>query len=74
MRLPDRYGTYRVTGSRRYRGHEPGAVFDAVLDRAVEARAIARGDIRLLKRTTPSIQPGSFTLPHGWLTRQEGGR
>lgn len=57
---------YRVSGSRGYRGHPPGAVFEAALDRAAEARALARGDIELLERTTPVLQPGSYKLPAGW--------
>lgn len=64
---PRRYGIYVVTGRRAYRGHEPGTQFEAVLDRQAETRAIGRGDIRLLKRVTPSIQPGTYTFPAGWL-------
>lgn len=61
------YGVYRVTGKRQYRGHAPGVVFEAVLDPAVEGRAISRGDIRLLRHVTPSLVPGSYRLPPDWL-------
>lgn len=61
------YGVYRVTGRREYRGHAPGTLFEALLDPAVEQRAVARGDIQLLRRVTPDLQPGSFTFPDGWL-------
>ena len=43
-------GLYEVVGSRRYRGHRPGDLFEAVLDSRAEARAIGRGDIALLER------------------------
>lgn len=61
---------YRV-GKRSYRGHRPGSTFEATLDPAAERRARDRGDIQLLKRTTPAIQPGSYLLPHGWLNSKE---
>lgn len=38
-------GTYRVTGSTKFRGHAPGKVFDADLDESEEKRAIDRGSI-----------------------------
>lgn len=65
--MNDEYGTYYVSGNRRYRGHEPGTTFDASLERNAERRAVARGDIKLVKRTTPTVQPGTFTFPAGWL-------
>lgn len=67
------HGVYVVTGRRKYRGHEPGETFEAKLDPAAERRAIDRGDIRLLDRIIPSIQPGTYVLPDGWLT-DEGGK
>jgi hypothetical protein len=67
------YGRYLVTGRRAYRGHESGEVFEAKIDPAVEQRAIARGDIRLIRRVIPSIHPGSYVFPAGWLT-DSGGR
>lgn len=73
MNLPDTHGIYRVTGRRDYRGHRPGEVFEALLDTGAERRAIGRRDITLIRRITPSIQPGSYRLPHGWLTTQQGG-
>jgi hypothetical protein len=61
------FGEYLVTGKRNYRGHAPGSTFEARLDRLAEARAIARGDIRLLREIEPTVEPGSYTFPDGWL-------
>ena len=63
-------GEYEVVGRREYRGHRPGTVFEARLDRAAESRAVARGDIRLLRIVEPQIQSGSWRLPDGWLSKQ----
>lgn len=60
-------GRYRVTGSRAYRGHAPGSVFDAVMPASVEARAVRRGSVELVERITPALQEGSYELPSGWL-------
>lgn len=65
-------GVYEVTGNREYRGHKPGTTFEAVLDPGPEQRAIARGDIRLIDRITPSIRAGSLTMPDGWPPPQGG--
>ena len=54
---------YRVVGQRRYRGHRPGDLFEATLESRAEARAIGRGDIEVIERSTPSVQPGSYRLP-----------
>lgn len=67
-------GVYVVTGSRRYRGHEPGTEFHAKLEPGPERRAVDRGDIRVIDRIVPTIQPGSYQLPTGWLTTQQGGQ
>lgn len=64
-------GLYEVTGRRAYRGHDPGTTFEARIAPGPERRAVDRGDIRLIERFTPTIQPGSLTLPAGWLTTQE---
>lgn len=56
------FGVYQVTGRRQYRGHEPGSTFKASLAPSVEQRAIDRGDIKLLRRITPTLVPGSYTL------------
>ena len=61
------YGVYRVTGRRQYRGHEPGTTFEAILDRGAEHRAIARGDIELIRHVQPGLAPGSYRLPPDWL-------
>lgn len=62
---------YEVVGRRIVRGHRPGETFQAEFGPHAEARAIARGDIRLIRRLNPSIQPGTFSLPDGWLTEHE---
>ncbi len=60
------HGIYLVTGSRRYRGHEPGTRFEARIDPVVELRAIRRGAIQLLERVTPALEQGSYRLPDDW--------
>lgn len=60
-------GRYRVIGSREYRGHAPGSVFDAVLPASIEARAVRRGSVELVERVTPTLEQGSYELPSGWL-------
>lgn len=64
-------GVYEVIGRMEYRGHRRGARVEFVIDEAAEKRALARGDIRLIRRTTPSLQPGTFVLPPGWATQHE---
>lgn len=63
-------GIYKVTGSRPFRDHKPGETFSAVLEPIVERRAVARGNIVLLERITPSLQPGSYRLPRDWSTSE----
>ena len=65
------FGEYEVTGDREYRGHGKGEVFDARLEPNAEARAIARGDVRLIRHYEPSLCVGSYTFPHGWLTADD---
>ena len=62
---------YRVTGQRAYRGHRPGSTFEAHLDPHAERRALQREDIQVIHRTNPTLQPGSYTLPTGWLNTEE---
>lgn len=57
---------YRVSGTSRYREHEVGELFEAVLDLAVEERAVARGDIEVIDVKPPTLQPGSWQMPDGW--------
>lgn len=64
-------GRYRVVGKRAYRGHAPGAEFEARLDRAAEIRAVNRGSIRLLERVTVDLVPGSYRLPVGWPAHEQ---
>lgn len=55
---------YLVCGHRRYRNHEPGAVFEARLDPDAERRAIERGNIRVLDIVEADI--GTFAVPKDW--------
>lgn len=64
-------GVYQVVGTRAYRGHQPGEVFESVLDPAAEARAIDRGSIRLLDRLEADLPHGKYRLPAGWPTTKE---
>lgn len=57
---------YRVNGPLAYREHQPGETFEAVLDPDVEERAIGRGNITLIERSTPTLRPGSYRPPDGW--------
>ena len=66
-----KFGVYEVTGSRNYRGHEPGTEFTAQLERNAQIRAVNRGDIRLLDWIVPALEAGSFTFPEGWLASRE---
>lgn len=63
------HGVYKVTGKRRYRGHATGAVFIARLGRHAERRAVERGDIEVLDRIEPDLEPGSYALPAQWERR-----
>lgn len=62
---------YVVTGPRAYRGHQPGSTFEASLDPLAAQRALDRGAIQVVEQSRPSLQPGSVTVPPGWLTRKE---
>jgi hypothetical protein len=64
-------GVYEVVGRRAYRGHQPGVVFEARLDRNAEMRAINRRSIRLLDRVADELPPGKYRLPHGWPEARE---
>ena len=57
---------YLVSGRLPFREHQPSTIFEAVLEPDAEARALRRGNITLLERSTPTIQPGSYSLPVGW--------
>ncbi len=60
------FALYEVIGHRAYRGHDRGTRFEANLDPAAEKRAIARGDIRVVERREPTLEPGSYSLPKDW--------
>ncbi len=64
---------YRVGPKLPYRGHQPGTYFEATLPPGPETRALDRGAIRVVNRSTPKLQPGSYRLPAGWPTKQEEG-
>ena len=57
---------YLVTGTRKYRWHDPGTTFEARLDPDAEKRAIERGSIRVLEVIEPELQEGSYELPEDW--------
>lgn len=63
-------GEYEVVGKREYRGHGPGETFHANIPPSVAKRAIDRGDIKFIAPVTPELQPGSYSLPAGWLHEQ----
>jgi hypothetical protein len=69
--IPDVGALYEVLNPRGYRGHSRGAQFEGLLEPDAERRALARGDIRVLQRVTPSVRPGTFTLPQGWTNQYE---
>lgn len=54
---------YRVTGAANFRGHKPGHTFEAILDKAMEARALRRRNIEIVAQTKPALIPGSYRLP-----------
>jgi hypothetical protein len=67
-------GRYEVVGRHTHRGHPPGSIFEARLDRAAEARATARGSIRLIERVPDDLIPGSYRLPLGWPNQRNTGK
>ena len=60
---------YQV-GDKPYFDHQPGELFQEREGRGVDRRAVARGAIRFVRVVTPEIQPGSYSLPEGWLSTQ----
>lgn len=58
---------YLVTNANGYRGLLRGAEFTARLGRHAEQRALDRGDIQIIERSTQTIQPASYTLPASWV-------
>lgn len=57
---------YRVCGTRRFLGYEPGQTFVDELDQGIESRAIARGSIEIVGDARVSLDPAQATLPDGW--------
>lgn len=60
---------YRVIGQHRYREHDPGATFEALLEPDAEERALRHGVLELVERSDPGLRPGSF-VP-GWRAARE---
>jgi hypothetical protein len=60
------YSRYLVLGTRLYRGHAPGTIFEAALDPQAEQRAIERGAIEVLDRIEPSLDSEGYQLPPDW--------
>lgn len=54
---------YRVTSRNPYRGYQRGETFEASLDERTEERAIDRGAIEVIERSTPQLIEGSYRLP-----------
>ena len=54
---------YQVTGTREYQGYQPGDKFEATLEPRAEARALKRGNIVIVKKSTPRVRKGSYKLP-----------
>ncbi len=64
---------YQVTGRRNYREHRPGETFEAVIEPHIEEIALRFGSIKILESSTPSIRPGSASVPEGWLKHKKEG-
>jgi hypothetical protein len=62
---------YRVGPRRRFREHNPGDEFEAILDPLHERRALLRGDIVVVERFVFTLAPGSFALPRDWIPTHE---
>jgi hypothetical protein len=65
---------YRVCGSRRYRGHDPGEEFSALIEPGIEGRLVARGVIEVIDGLRPMLTRDSFVLPNGWEPINGAGR
>jgi len=61
---------FLVSGATSFDGYNPGETFETVLDPDLETRAIRRGSLTLIERSTPVLQPGSYRLP----SQHEGGK
>jgi len=61
---------YLVTSGTGFDGYSQGDTFETVLEPEREARALRRGSVQLLERSTPALQPGSYRLP----SQHEGGK
>lgn len=59
------FARYKVIGSRQYRGHEPGTIFEARFDAAIE-RAVYRRNIEILEVIRPELPEGRYKLPKDW--------
>lgn len=59
-----------VIGRRTYQGHKTGERFVARLQPGPRRRALARGDIRVIRTFVPVLPPG-YKLPPGWADRSK---
>ena len=67
---PDRRPMGRFRALNRcgvYRDHPTGEEFEERISKRT-AFAIQRGDIEFIEEVVPVLQPGSYSLPPGWLT------
>ena len=54
---------YQVIGTRDYAGYTPGEKFEATLEPRAEARAIKRGNIVIVKKSTPRVKKSNLRMP-----------
>ena len=54
---------YEIVGTRGFRGHRQGVRMEMILDQMIEKRAIRRGAVVLIERSTPCLVEGSYRLP-----------
>jgi hypothetical protein len=66
-----KYGVYQVTGTREYRGHTPGAVFEAILDPAAAAASYRPWRHPLLRHVTPRSGPRQLPATAGLAASQK---
>jgi hypothetical protein len=74
MRHPareSRFGHFRVLCAEGYRGHEVGTEFVAAIERNDARLGVVRGRLAFLGQVTPSLEPGTYSFPTGWLASPE---
>lgn len=65
--------TYLVTGDANFLGFAPGATFVAQLEGGLEERALKRGSIKVVERSTVTLDETRVVMPRGWKTTSEEG-